>query len=188
MIFASSNHLAELLKIAPQCPSLRVVVSMDPVSKAEHTVLQTWAQSVNVELLFLADLEKWGQEEGIKCEPGPVKGIAGEEELDQKRVATISYTSGTTGDPKGVVLTNENVTTAVISNALGSSLDIPSGGEFTYFAYLPLSHIYERFCELVMIYGDATIGFATGDTLKLLEDAQIIKPHFMAGVPRVWNR
>lgn len=39
-----------------------------------------------------------------------------------------------------------------------------------------------------MIYGNASIGFSTGDPLKLLEDAQIVKPHFMAGVPRVWNR
>lgn len=71
---------------------------MDPLSKAEHSVFASWASSANVELLFLSDLEKWGQEEGIKCEPGPVKGIAGEDELDQKRVVTISYTSGTTGE------------------------------------------------------------------------------------------
>jgi long-chain acyl-CoA synthetase len=42
--------------------------------------------------------------------------------------------------------------------------------------------------ELVMIYGDGTIGFSTGDPLRLLEDAQIVKPHVMPGVPRVWNR
>jgi hypothetical protein len=47
---------------------------------------------------------------------------------------------------------------------------------------------YERFLQVLVIYGDGTIAFTTGDTLKLLEDAQIIKPHFMAGVPRVYNR
>lgn len=36
--------------------------------------------------------------------------------------------------------------------------------------------------------GGGTIGYTTGDTLRLLDDAQLIKPNFMAGVPRVWNR
>lgn len=97
IVFSSSNHLAELLKIAPECPSLRVVVSMDPLSKSETRILGSWAESIGVELLSMAEFEQWGQSEGIKCEPGPVRGIAGEEELDQKRVLTISYTSGTTG-------------------------------------------------------------------------------------------
>jgi len=42
--------------------------------------------------------------------------------------------------------------------------------------------------QLLVIHGDGTIALTTGDTTKLLEDAQILKPHFMAGVPRVWNR
>ncbi len=46
----------------------------------------------------------------------------------------------------------------------------------------------QRFLELLCIYGDGTIGLTTGEPLRLLEDAQIIKPHTMAGVPRVWNR
>jgi long-chain acyl-CoA synthetase len=45
----------------------------------------------------MGEFEKWGQEEGVRCDPGPVKGVAGEEELDRDRVLTISYTSGTTG-------------------------------------------------------------------------------------------
>lgn len=36
--------------------------------------------------------------------------------------------------------------------------------------------------------GGGTIGYTSGDTTRLLEDAQLIKPEFMAGVPRVWNR
>jgi long-chain acyl-CoA synthetase len=39
-----------------------------------------------------------------------------------------------------------------------------------------------------VIHGDGTIALTTGDTLRLLEDAQVIKPTFMAGVPRVFNR
>ncbi|RXK42618.1 long-chain acyl-CoA synthetase [Tremella mesenterica] len=187
IVFAARNHLPSLLKVVPQCSTLKVIVSMDPLPRTEGEVLKQWAKSVNVELLDMVELEKWGMTEGVFCEPGPVKGVHGEEELDRQRIVTISYTSGTTGDPKGVVLTNDNVTTAVVSNALGATEQL-NHQEWRFLSYMPLSHIYERFLELLVMYANGTIGLTTGDTTRLLEDAQLIKPHFMAGVPRVWNR
>ncbi|WWC88193.1 uncharacterized protein L201_003098 [Kwoniella dendrophila CBS 6074] len=188
IIFASSNHLPSLLKIAPKCSSLKVIVSMDTLSRSEHNLLSQWASSLGIELLNMDDLEKYGSTDGVYVEPGPVKGVQGELELDRERVVTISYTSGTTGDPKGVVLTNKNMTYAVRSNVMGINVQLNDGSEWRYISYLPLSHIFERFLQLVVIYGDGTIAFTTGDVTKLLEDAQIIQPKFMAGVPRVWNR
>ncbi|WWC60634.1 uncharacterized protein I303_103208 [Kwoniella dejecticola CBS 10117] len=188
IIFASTNHLPSLLKIAPHCPSLKVIVSMDPLPYAERKLLTEWAASLNIELLVMDELEKYGATDGIYLEPGPVKGVAGDLDLDRERVVTVSYTSGTTGDPKGVVLTNKNITYAIRSNILGTNEDLQGGDEWRYISYLPLSHIFERYLQLVAVYGDGTIAFTSGDVTKLLEDAQIIQPKFMAGVPRVWNR
>ncbi|WVW80476.1 hypothetical protein I302_102458 [Kwoniella bestiolae CBS 10118] len=188
IIFASSNHLPSLLKIAPKCPSLKVIVSMDPLPRSEHDLLSQWAASLGLELLVLDDLEQYGSTDGVYLEPGPVKGVQGDLELDRERVVTISYTSGTTGDPKGVVLTNKNMTYAIRSNILGTTEGISNGVEWKFLSYLPLSHIFERYLHFVVMYGDGTIAFTTGDVTKLLEDAQIIQPKFMAGVPRVWNR
>lgn len=70
---------------------------MDPLPKAEREVLSQWAGSVDIELLDMLDFEAWGKQDGIWCAPGPVKGVAGEHELDRDRIVTISYTSGTTG-------------------------------------------------------------------------------------------
>jgi long-chain acyl-CoA synthetase len=71
---------------------------MDPLARAERDVLTQWASSVNVELLDMVEFEKWGMEDGVRCDPGPVKGVPGEHELDRERIVTISYTSGTTGE------------------------------------------------------------------------------------------
>jgi long-chain acyl-CoA synthetase len=103
IIFSAANHLPSLLKIAPQCPSLRVIVTMDTLPRAERDVLSQWASSVGVELLDMAEMERWGAEEGVRCAPGPVKGLEGEDELDRDRVVTISYTSGTTGAWIGLI-------------------------------------------------------------------------------------
>ena len=70
---------------------------MDPLAKAERDVLTQWAQSVQVEMIDMLEMERWGGEQGIRCDPGPVKGVSGEDELDRERIVTISYTSGTTG-------------------------------------------------------------------------------------------
>ena len=97
IIFSATNHITSLLKLVPKCPSLRVIISIDTLPPAEKTVLQDWAHHVGVELLELPEFERWGASEGIRADPGPVKGLQGEIELDQERVASISYTSGTTG-------------------------------------------------------------------------------------------
>ncbi|ORX34097.1 hypothetical protein BD324DRAFT_653376 [Kockovaella imperatae] len=192
VIFAEASKLPALLKMAPRCPSLRVIVSIDPISVAERNVLNQWASTVNLELLVLDELETWGSTEEIHIPPGPVNGVVGEDEMDKDRILTISYTSGTTGDPKGVVLTNINVTSAVISNGFGVSQDKDSrwgtGDEWRYMSILPLSHIYARFLEMVTVSGFGTICYTTGDPLRLVEDAQIIKPNLFCVVPRILNK
>lgn len=77
-------------------------------------MLTDWAHSVGVELLSFDELEKWGAEEGIRVDAGPAKGIQGEQELDQYRVASISYTSGTTGQSNLTTCVSPSLTTQVI--------------------------------------------------------------------------
>lgn len=107
IVFAARNHITSLLKFAPRCPVLRVIVSMDPLPRAERELLTQWAASIDVELLDMLELEVYGTEAGVRCDPGPVRGVPREEELDRERIVTISYTSGTTGESgliRGLVL------------------------------------------------------------------------------------
>lgn len=112
------------------------------------------------------------------------------------------YGSPATDITIGVVLYHKTLALATQSNLYG--MELPDHG--ILMSYLPLAHIYEvcfflrfilcppvlngmkRVAELCAIALSGRIGYFTGDPLRLLEDAQILKPHFFPSVPRVLNR
>ncbi|KAL9230950.1 hypothetical protein vseg_006233 [Gypsophila vaccaria] len=104
-------------------------------------------------------------------------------------ICTIMYTSGTTGDPKGVLISNESITTMIagvisfLENA-NEKLDVND----VYLSYLPLAHIFDRVIEEAFISHGAKIGFWRGDIKLLLEDIGVLKPTVFCAVPRVLDR
>lgn len=104
-------------------------------------------------------------------------------------LATICYTSGTSGLPKGVELTHSNFisTMAAFFVATGNDKYYKVQDDEVYLSYLPLAHVMERVCINVVISAGASVGFYRGDIKKLAEDYKIIRPTFIAGVPRVFN-
>ncbi|XP_020976948.1 long chain acyl-CoA synthetase 2 [Arachis ipaensis] len=99
------------------------------------------------------------------------------------------YTSGTTGDPKGVVIKNEAFMAEVLSiDQIISLTDRVATEEDVYFSFLPLAHVYDQIMETYCIHKNSSIGFWQGDVRFLLEDIQTLKPTIFCGVPRVFDR
>jgi len=97
---------------------------------------------------------------------------------------TFSYTSGTTGKPKGAMLTHGNLV-SVVTNAV-YALDLTEND--VYLSYLPLAHILEKIIMIGMIYHGCSIGFYGGDVQKLKDDMVILKPTVFVTVPRLLLR
>mmetsp|Transcript_16852 Transcript_16852/g.42513 ORF Transcript_16852/g.42513 Transcript_16852/m.42513 type:complete len:811 (-) Transcript_16852:294-2726(-) len=102
----------------------------------------------------------------------------------------IMYTSGTTGEPKGVVLSHQNVLAPVAGLLLGTDPNKHFVDENdTYLSFLPLAHIYECNTEMTMVAGGGRIGFFCGDPVAMLkEDLPMLKPTIFAAVPRIYSR
>lgn len=104
--------------------------------------------------------------------------------IDEEDLAAIVYTSGTTGNPKGVMLTHKNI----VSNVLGSSDSIPVESEDIYLSFLPFSHTFERTVTYYLgLYKGAKVTFSRG-VLKLAEDLQQVRPTIFISVPRVYEQ
>lgn len=104
-------------------------------------------------------------------------------------LCTIIYTSGTTGTPKGVMLSQENLS----SNAISSLSALPEyrkGSEETVLSFLPLSHIFARTLQYGNMWYSSSIHY--GSPFTVADDLKEVKPTFMAAVPRVieksWER
>ncbi|XP_045580677.1 fatty acid CoA ligase Acsl3 [Salmo salar] len=109
-------------------------------------------------------------------------------------IAVIMYTSGSTGVPKGVMISHSNI----IAGITGMAERIPNLGENdTYIGYLPLAHVLELSAELVCVAHGCRIGYSSPQTLadqstKIKKgskgDASVLQPTLLAAVPEIMDR
>ncbi|MGH8641897.1 MAG: AMP-dependent synthetase/ligase, partial [Burkholderiales bacterium] len=103
---------------------------------------------------------------------------------DPKALATIVYTSGTTGRPKGVMLSHHNI----VSNAAASLTVLSPGHDDIFLSFLPLSHTFERTVGYYLtIMSGSTVAYSRG-IAQLADDLQAIRPTCLVSVPRIYER
>lgn len=171
--FAQENKIPSILSCLPKCPCLKTIVSFGDVA----STLKAQAEELGVSCF---SWKEFLQLENADCELPPKK---------RTDVCTIMYTSGTTGEPKGVIITNEALIAEVLSiDKLLFATDRVFSEEDTYFSFLPLAHIYDLTMETYCIYRASCIGFWRGDVRFLVEDLQELKPTIFCAVPRVYDR
>jgi long-chain acyl-CoA synthetase len=158
---------------------LKIIISLDPLDAGEpaghskRDLLNKAAADVGITIYSMEEVEALGVRSGRGMRP-PTRDD----------IVTINYTSGTTGDPKGVLIRHYNAV-AGITAAKCNDTAHPGG---THISYLPLAHIYGRMCDMTALLSGSKVGYFHGDIVTLVEDIKLLRPTAFLSVPRLYNR
>jgi len=166
------GRLCEVKK-AGKCPGFANVILADGVTSEAIEM----AKDAKLEVMSLAKVEAVGAQ-CIATKGHEHRPPCGSD------IFTFCYTSGTTGDPKGALLTHTNLISAVS----GASSIFPLQIYDRHLSYLPLAHIFERIVMCQIYSAGASIAFFRGDPLLLIEDLQACRPTIFPAAPRVLNK
>jgi len=178
-VVAGLNHVTALLKLKPRLPTLKIIIVLDPISQGElpgeskGDLLNSLASELGVAIHYIRDVEALGEKQPVPFNPPTPDDTC-----------TINYTSGTTGNPKGVVLSHRNAHAATCSSMVLFGND----KIHTICSFLPLAHIYQRCGEHGALAAGSGIGYFHGNVAELVEDLQMLRPTTFSGVPRLYNR
>jgi long-chain acyl-CoA synthetase len=167
IVLSTADQLRKICNIKAHLPELRFVLVMDPVDTFSGAGVHSWWGVVRGETTGQA-IERF-RERALKAKP--------------RDVATILYTSGTTGNPKGVVLTHANIA----SNIQASVKLFPNELQGINMSFLPLSHIFQRMLDLACFSRGVCIAYAESFE-ALPQNLLEVRPTVLAVVPRVLER
>jgi long-chain acyl-CoA synthetase len=171
LISEDEEQLDKALEVRASTGGLRSIVVMDTrgINDLDDPQITTFA-----------DLEAGGA-----AEPGAVDRYReSATALDPEDVAVIVYTSGTTGPPKGAMLSHRNL--LAVADAAGEVYEASADDEIL--SYLPLCHIAERLFSVInALHSGYVVNFGEGGA-SFTNDLREVQPTFFLGVPRVWEK
>ncbi|XP_055353740.1 long-chain-fatty-acid--CoA ligase ACSBG2-like isoform X2 [Paramacrobiotus metropolitanus] len=170
IVVEDDKQLQKILQIRDQLPLLKAIIQYigTPVQKYDN--VYSWEE-------FMAKAR--GVPDSVLTERHKL--------ISPNKCCTIIYTSGTTGNPKGAMLSHDNLiwTSKMAQESVGLNKDD------VFISYLPLSHVAAQMTDLYLpITTGGTIYFAQPDALKgtLVDTLKEARPTAMIGVPRVWEK
>ncbi|MCR6722386.1 MAG: AMP-binding protein [Chitinophagaceae bacterium] len=161
-VFVNDEELYhKVLSLKEKVPSLQHIFTFEHVPHAQH-----WK-----EVLGMATPELINSVPVIS------------EKINYEDVATILYTSGTTGTPKGVMLTHSNI----LSNVIACLPCFPPGEDMKSLSFLPLNHIFEKMVSYLYLFRGTSIYYA--ESLETIGDnLKEVKPDMFTTVPRLLEK
>lgn len=172
LIVEGEEQLDKFLTIRDRVPGLLKVIVLDREGLHEFE---------DERVIFVDDLYRIGRE-FLKANPKRF-----EEEIANSKpeeTAILVYTSGTTGPPKGAMISHQNIIVSVV----GSVLTLPVGEGEDQVCFLPLCHILERLISVFTPIGlKSTVNFAESPE-TVFDNLREVSPHVFTAVPRVWEK
>ena len=169
LVVSTAAQMEKVRPILSSLPELQRLVILDPPAGALPPRTLAWPELLREgESAHRAD---------------PRRFEAARSALTPGDLASILYTSGTTGDPKGVMLTHGNFA----SNVSATLQIIPFSERDVTLSFLPLTHLFERMVEFAYLSAGATIAYAESiDAVP--QNLLDIRPTVMASVPRLFEK
>ena len=168
LFVGDEKQYLKALEVADQCPSLQKIILFD-----DHIQLKEQKYSIH-----WTDFLAFGNNNAL------------DEELQQRidsrdlsDLFTVIYTSGTTGEPKGVMLTYENLAYQMVGHAQRLEVDDTDSS----LSFLPLTHVYERAWTFFCLY-KAVVVYYLEDTNLVREALAEVRPTLMCAVPRFYEK
>ncbi|KAJ1822460.1 medium-chain fatty acid-CoA ligase faa2 [Coemansia sp. RSA 2599] len=184
VVVCSMDKITRMLDRIKYTPRIKVIISMDKLDCSRpHVSTQPFSPKITERLLkraqelgvYLTDMDQViadGRANATAARPSKPTDIC-----------TLCYSSGTAGAQKGVLATHASFVYATRSGTLGMKF-----APQTYFSYIPLYHVFDRYTIYAIMHTGARIGFYRGDMLGLLDDMQQLRPTFLTIIPHVLNR
>jgi len=175
VILTNLEEYKKLSKSLEKCPGLKTIIIMDYNEKwgnVHEKIDEKMEAPGGRKIVALSKLRAMGDKD-FKLTPPT-----------DEDPCYIMYTSGTTGQPKGALLTHGNVVAAVANVPFIVELSEKD----THISYLPLAHIFETVCQVTFYGLGGAVGFYQGDVKFLTDDMRTLHPTFVPGVPRVFGR
>ncbi|KAI8825369.1 hypothetical protein BJ741DRAFT_632570 [Chytriomyces cf. hyalinus JEL632] len=179
-IYTTHDLLPMINKVASKVKTLKNVVYSGKAEAAHLEKLKN--ESSHLTVLSLEELKTLGEQTPFAAVPPKTEDLA-----------LIMYTSGSTGPPKGVMITHSNIVAGLAGANTFLLPYVSKARDEVYLAYLPLAHILEYIVEMAMLYMGASLGFGSVKTLtdgsvrNCKGDIRELRPHILAGVPQVWE-